>query len=655
MSKKRSFNPLTRACGAGVAALLLTAPAAYALNDVAGHLTLVNDNGAWSWFEDERAIVDPATGNVLVGTIADISGTGGAARDGAVEVAHFNLNTRRVSRVQLGTLPADDHNTPAFMVRPDGRYLAMYAGHNSDSLTRWRISTKPGDASSWQPQQTFTNAAGATYNNVFRLSSEGKTYNFTRTLNFDPNYQISTNDGSSWSYGGRLLRDPANSTSGRPYLKYASNHTDKIHFITTEGHPRDYNNGIYHGYIQNSMMYRSDGTLVGNLGAEPIANVFTPVMPQNMSLGGATRTHGWTTDLALGSDGTPYALFTSRVDSNPADHRLYYGRWSGAGWQVNELGKMGAGLYASEGDYTGLGAIDPRNPNTVYISSNTEPGSNIPLSKREIYKGVTGDGGATWSWTAITRHSTVDNIRPVVPQWNAGSAVFWMRGTYTSYTNYNTGIVGLIEQDNEAVGKIRFTDATPLNTTRADGAPITFTGPDSSMTGPNDGNWHRYSGRGLGGEVLSLVDENNDATGTRIRTTATNVAAGTYDVFAYFKTESAYDIAVLAGLSEDGMRLFRRDQTEEIDVDELHSLPPMSDFLFDIHKAYLGRLTLTETGSVSVFVEDALVPGTLASATMFDGFGLAPVTVVPEPSSAVGVLAAAGSLLLARRRRSRMR
>ena len=230
-----------------------------------------------------------------------------------------------------------------------------------------------------------------------------------------------------------------------------------------------------------------------------------------------------------------------------------------------------------------------------------------------------------------------------------------MRGTYTSYTNYNLAIVGLIEQDSQSVGKVRFTDATPANTTRADGAAIAFTGPDNSMTGPNDGNWHRYSGRGLGGEVLSLVDENNDATGTRIKTTATGVAAGTYDVFAYFKTESGSDIAVMAGLSEDATALFRRDQTENLDVEEFQSLPPMSDFLFDIHKAYLGRLTLTETGSVSVFVEDAPVPGTLASAAMFDGFGLAPVTTVPEPAALAGAAAALASLMLAHRRRSRMR
>lgn len=55
---------------AAVTSMARTAPGA---DDVAGNLMLVNDNGAWSWFEDERAIVDSNTGNVLVGTIGDAS------------------------------------------------------------------------------------------------------------------------------------------------------------------------------------------------------------------------------------------------------------------------------------------------------------------------------------------------------------------------------------------------------------------------------------------------------------------------------------------------------------------------------------------------------------------------------------------------------
>jgi hypothetical protein len=49
---------------------------------VDGILRTLNDNGAWSWFEDERAIVDPLRGRILVGSCADSSGIGGAARSG---------------------------------------------------------------------------------------------------------------------------------------------------------------------------------------------------------------------------------------------------------------------------------------------------------------------------------------------------------------------------------------------------------------------------------------------------------------------------------------------------------------------------------------------------------------------------------------------
>ena len=74
-------------------------------DDVAGNLMLLNDNGAWSWYEDERAIVDPNTGNVLVGSIANASGSGG--RNGSVEIASFNLATRRVLKISRHPISLD--------------------------------------------------------------------------------------------------------------------------------------------------------------------------------------------------------------------------------------------------------------------------------------------------------------------------------------------------------------------------------------------------------------------------------------------------------------------------------------------------------------------------------------------------------------------
>ena len=42
-------------------------------------MIVLNDNGAWSWFEDERAVVDPATGTLLVSSVASATGDGGVA------------------------------------------------------------------------------------------------------------------------------------------------------------------------------------------------------------------------------------------------------------------------------------------------------------------------------------------------------------------------------------------------------------------------------------------------------------------------------------------------------------------------------------------------------------------------------------------------
>jgi hypothetical protein len=56
-------------------------------------LIVLNDNGAWSWFEDERAVIDPTSCTLLVSTVANRSGTGGIARHGNLEVVAYDLTT----------------------------------------------------------------------------------------------------------------------------------------------------------------------------------------------------------------------------------------------------------------------------------------------------------------------------------------------------------------------------------------------------------------------------------------------------------------------------------------------------------------------------------------------------------------------------------
>lgn len=632
---------------ASLAGVLLSTTVTRAADNVAGNLMLINDNGAWSWFEDERAIVDESTGNVLVGSIGNGSGTDGPNRTGSVEVASFNLATRRVSNVSIGAIRPDDHNTPALLVRSDGRYLATFANHNSDRRTRTMVS-EPGNPRAWSAVADYVNSANTTYNNVFRVAGENKLYNFTRTVGFDPNYLISIDEGVTWAYGGKLLQDPANSDSTRPYLKYASNHLDRVDFITTEGHPRDFNNGIYHGYMQGGKLYHSNGTPVGNLavGAEPApaANAFTPLFKPSVA-----QNHAWTTDLALDAGGNPVAVFTTRANNSTADHRFFYGRFTGGTWQVNEMAKAGAGLYTGEMDYTGLAAINPRDPDTVYISSNVNPRNDAALAKHEIFKGVTGNNGASWNWTPITQNSTVDNLRPVIPSWSNGTAVMWMRGTYTTYTNYDLAIVGLVEQDGNVVNPIRYTDATLANTMLANGSALITSGPTNSG-GPTDNQWHRRNGFGNGNQVFT-AGETGDENAPLLKTTIADVAAGEYDVFGFFWANPIEEWQIALGLSEDEMRTFRQDFAEQADGAEFDGPMVLVGDTVNLYKAYLGRVTLLADGSLPVFVDDSPFGLDRSTRTWFDGVGIA---AVPEPSSVVGLGALAALALGRRRRRATM-
>ena len=220
---------------------------------VAGTLILFNDNGAWSWFEGERVIIDSDSGKVLLSSVANARGPGGVSRAGDVDIVSYDLSAGTTQRVTLSSnLQEDDHDSAALLVLPDGRYLASYSKHASDNCLRYRISLRPGDITAWQPEEIFLSAGGTTYSNLYYLSKSNTIFDFHRDSGrgFDPNFLVWNLDRTShFSYGGRLLTGPEGNAGNRdrPYLRYASNNIDRIHFITTDHHPRDLvANNIYH-------------------------------------------------------------------------------------------------------------------------------------------------------------------------------------------------------------------------------------------------------------------------------------------------------------------------------------------------------------------------------------------------------------------------
>lgn len=427
---------------------------------VAGDLVVFNDNGAWCWYQDQRAIVDPENGKLLVGSVAVSEGIDGKERGGDVDVVSYDPANGALHRFTLGNLREDDHDAPALLIRPDGRYLAMYTAHNRDKLSRYRISTQPHDATSWEDERAFDwhdigSDFRVTYSNLVYLSAEDRVYDFARADGRSPNVLMSEDQGTTWSYGGAIARS-GNVGYVNGYFKYASDGVDRVDFIGTEHHPRDYDTSVYHGYLRGGQLHGSGDEILDTdlLDDAPLApSDFTTVFAADTKLNGEAMTHVWISDLRQDRDGNPRAILTARAHDEPEntnfdDHRFLYARFDGAQWVVHPIAKAGPPLFSTETDYTGLGTMDPTDPDTIYISTPIDPRDGMTTTlAHEIYKGMTHDGGASWSWTPITERSTHHNIRPVVPQWDDHhTAILWLRGKMRRSQDYHMAVVGIIEE-----------------------------------------------------------------------------------------------------------------------------------------------------------------------------------------------------------------
>lgn len=435
-------------------------------NEEVSFVTL-KKNGGWCWYQDPRAVL---RGNLVVfGSVAAADRDGSSPGD--VEVTSWDLESGNIELFKLHPeLQADDHDTPAFLILPGGRILASYMTHGNDRLMRWRITDAPFDISSWSEEFTSDVGAPLSYSNLFLLSGENnRIYNFHRGIGWNPNFMVSEDLGKSFHYGGRLLNWPrpeketegySGLDGGRPYVKYASDGIAEIHFVTTEDHPRAFDNSIYHGVIRDGKVFSSGGETAGQLSGSPDGGVF--IRDLGLVFKGAPDSVAWTVDLELDRQGNPFTVFSVQKDGakwketpgrGGLDHRYWYARWDGDSWQAREIAYAGTRLYAREDDYTGLAALHPGKPDVVYISTNSNPSTGEPLISDydgerhwEIFRGETGGGGRTWNWMPVTCDSPVDNIRPIIPEGAEGrETVLWLRGEYRSYTDYDLDVVGIRE------------------------------------------------------------------------------------------------------------------------------------------------------------------------------------------------------------------
>ena len=435
-------------------------------NAVVGTLIQFNDNGAWCWYQDERALVDTKANKIVLGTVAS-----GGSRNGYVEAVIYDIAAGTKKLYTLGTglsSNIDDHNAPAFLIRPDGKYFAMWSGHRSDCYSR----TSVFDGAAWSAEKKFdwgplgcpwpgADTNMVTYSNPWYIGSS--IYSAVRSIATDPAMLTSSDDGANLSFYGRLMSTKqVGYVAG--YFKYWGDNAGRIDFVGTEAHPRDADTSLYHGYIQADTtggpltVHDSTGavkdTKLQDASSSSSTSVdvtsYTPVFKTGTTINGVKLEHAWNHDIVRYADGTIAVLGQARVNgtgTDDPDKRMIYWRFDGTSWKATYLVKGGKKLYPDEQDYIGLSALVPDDPTTIYISTPYDPTTDMmgTSGKHEIWRGTTCDNGATFKWTPVTANSTKDNLRPVVPKWDAGhTALLWMQGTYTSAQSYQLAIVGTI-------------------------------------------------------------------------------------------------------------------------------------------------------------------------------------------------------------------
>ena len=376
-------------------------------------------HGAWSWFQDPRAV---HVGGPLGPTYA-----GWIAWDGAITIGAYDP-VRGVARTHvLGFWIHDDHASPVVLVEPGGRLTVFWSGHNGHTLD-YRTSRYPQDIESWGPTR-YVNARlpgdlGFTYPNPVMLPAErDKLYLFWRGDSWSTDYATRSVSGR-WSAPHEVISQPGQ----RPYLKVASNGRDAIALAFTNAHPRDTLTSVYYALYRHGSLWSAAGRWIARLGHGPIASHQADVVYDGPAAGVAS----WVWDVALARDGDPvivYATFPSA-----SDDAYWYARWDDRRWVSHFLTDGGPSISPGtiETEYSGGIALDHADPSILYLSKKLGEWFRIE-------RWVTADGGYRWRH-GIVVDSRGDAVRPVVPRGGGPVRLMWMSGPYGRYIHYRSSI-----------------------------------------------------------------------------------------------------------------------------------------------------------------------------------------------------------------------
>ncbi|MCQ2111884.1 MAG: BNR-4 repeat-containing protein [Bacteroidaceae bacterium] len=394
--------------------------------------------GAWCWFADPRALHynnDSGTINMSYIGYIDVHGN--------VKATQYNWLTGEKQDVLVrSNFQPDDHNNPTFLILPDERVLIIYSRHTDERAFYYRVSLHPGDITMLGEEKCLVTEQKTTYPSPFILSDDPTHwYMCWRGINWHPTIArltIPDEEGDcSFDWGPyQIVQGPAE----RPYAKYYSNGKDKMYVTYTTGHPDNESpNWVYFNVINingggEPTLEDIRGKKLSTIKNGPFqiakTDSYKNSYPNTVVDAPTGGIRDWVWQIALDENESPRIAMV-RISSDKKQHEYYYARWIGTRWALTDICSGGGKFHLSNTEYcySGGEALDPQNPNVMYVSRPTDGTYGAVF---EIWKYTLNDSGKVVDSEPVTQNSLKNNVRPfIMPgSQNSPMRLLWMNGDY---------------------------------------------------------------------------------------------------------------------------------------------------------------------------------------------------------------------------------
>ncbi|WP_169795332.1 BNR-4 repeat-containing protein [Kribbia dieselivorans] len=374
-------------------------------------------NGAWSWYMDPRVL--RTSSQTYFGSVTN---------GGHIQVTAVRNSDGRLTHKTLTKLIADDHVAPALTRTPEGRVIAVWAGHGTASPPRYRLTNTSGNVSSFGATRSLSGSglekAPTTYGQIIQLSNATHRYWYFTRRNSDRAWVVTrSNDLVKWTKALPLWMPPGPISVARtPYPKFATDGRSRIDFaVTNTPENGGMKTSVYHFTYDRGYFMTSTGRKIRSIGGlgrvGPMRVTHGTKIYDGASVDGVARMY----DLAL--MGTkPVVVITTRADTTYA---YKWARWNGKRWVLRTL-RRNTDLLGQPGGIT----FDRTDPGTVYLVRDQQA-----TGQRELEEWATTDLGRTWVTRGLTAASSEANRTPATPHGDAGGgiSVAWMNGRYDTF------------------------------------------------------------------------------------------------------------------------------------------------------------------------------------------------------------------------------